>query len=338
MGKSKRNYVAWDIDHANFPKNGTLQEQIEFILRYGILAPSTHNSQPWKILRTENQVEISPDKTKQLPYGDPKNTGLYISLGAFAENVITAAKAYGLILSTEVENEKILLKFSKSRIKQTNKLDSTRLNDIKLRHSNKFPYKGEISKNKLHNLAKTKTYKNTEFIVINDRKTREGLMDLHIKAAKLSLKDKLFVKELSNWLRLNGTLKFTGMPGFVSGNNRIKSIVAKPIIRLTKKVPLTFIEQEKILLESSPAFAIFGTVSERPQNIIRTGMLIERFWLRATGEGLVAHPLFAMIKSDSYRKELKKMVGMKTEPIFFMRLGEPTADAPLTPRRQRLWN
>ena len=48
--RQKDNYVAWDIDEKKFPRNGNLQDQIQFLIGYGILAPSTHNTQPWEFI------------------------------------------------------------------------------------------------------------------------------------------------------------------------------------------------------------------------------------------------------------------------------------------------
>lgn len=35
------------INISDFPEKGSLEFQIKFVLNYAILAPSTHNSQPW---------------------------------------------------------------------------------------------------------------------------------------------------------------------------------------------------------------------------------------------------------------------------------------------------
>ncbi|MBI3589397.1 MAG: hypothetical protein HY093_03230 [Candidatus Liptonbacteria bacterium] len=42
----KENYAPWEIDVEAFPKKGSLDDQLKFLLGFAILAPSTHNSQP----------------------------------------------------------------------------------------------------------------------------------------------------------------------------------------------------------------------------------------------------------------------------------------------------
>lgn len=44
----KSNYEAWDVDVKEFPKHGSIEDQLIFLLHYAILDPSSHNSQPWQ--------------------------------------------------------------------------------------------------------------------------------------------------------------------------------------------------------------------------------------------------------------------------------------------------
>ena len=37
----------WAIAEAAFPREGTLEEQLRFLVGYAVLAPSNHNNQPW---------------------------------------------------------------------------------------------------------------------------------------------------------------------------------------------------------------------------------------------------------------------------------------------------
>jgi hypothetical protein len=43
------NLEAWNVQEADFPSAGTLFDQLKFLLRYGVLAPSGPNTQPWKL-------------------------------------------------------------------------------------------------------------------------------------------------------------------------------------------------------------------------------------------------------------------------------------------------
>jgi len=66
------------------------------ILYYASLAPSGHNSQPWRVrIESVNTWIIEADGDRRLPCVDPSNRELMLSLGAFAENLSLAAGALG---------------------------------------------------------------------------------------------------------------------------------------------------------------------------------------------------------------------------------------------------
>jgi nitroreductase len=73
---------AWNIAENQFPKEGTRNEQLKFLLNYAILAPSSHNTQPWlfKIV-DDNMIELYADRTLALAVVDPEDRALTISCG-----------------------------------------------------------------------------------------------------------------------------------------------------------------------------------------------------------------------------------------------------------------
>lgn len=68
MSLSKPEFQAWNVSESQFPKDGPKTEQLKFLLNYAILAPSSHNTQPWlfKIV-DDNIIELYADRTRGLP-------------------------------------------------------------------------------------------------------------------------------------------------------------------------------------------------------------------------------------------------------------------------------
>ncbi len=64
---------AWKIKEENFPEMGEIEEKMRFLLNYAILAPSSHNTQPWKFSIKGNNIEVYADFTKQLPRRELQN-------------------------------------------------------------------------------------------------------------------------------------------------------------------------------------------------------------------------------------------------------------------------
>ncbi len=77
------------------------------ILYYASLAPSGHNTQPWsvRVLAPDNFI-IGSNTDRWLHGVDPGNREILLSIGAFLENLITAAGNYGYDVEYKVISEK----------------------------------------------------------------------------------------------------------------------------------------------------------------------------------------------------------------------------------------
>ena len=73
------------------------------IIYYATLAGSSHNTQPWKVeVLGDREIRVLADTTRALNVIDPKRRELYISLGAFIENLDLAAGALGYATEMQV--------------------------------------------------------------------------------------------------------------------------------------------------------------------------------------------------------------------------------------------
>lgn len=65
---------AWRIDESDFPSGGSIEEKLRFAVNYVILAPSSHNTQPWRFL-----IQSGADRSLALPVTDPFDHELLIA-------------------------------------------------------------------------------------------------------------------------------------------------------------------------------------------------------------------------------------------------------------------
>ncbi|PKL16157.1 MAG: hypothetical protein CVV49_17625, partial [Spirochaetae bacterium HGW-Spirochaetae-5] len=74
-----------------------ISERDRFLLRHASLAPSGHNTQPWRVkIVSDSEWIIGWDKTRSLPAVDPRNRELLLSIGTFCEALSIAAKSIGI--------------------------------------------------------------------------------------------------------------------------------------------------------------------------------------------------------------------------------------------------
>lgn len=89
------------------------------------------------------------------------------------------------------------------------------------------------------------------------------------------------------------------------------------------------------LFAPAPALALFTLDSETPSlsDQLHAGALIMGFWRRAAAEGLALHPLSVMLQHPDIRQEFQALLHVPGRICFFARLGYPTVEFPLAPRR-----
>ncbi|MDA0339703.1 MAG: hypothetical protein O2910_07690, partial [Proteobacteria bacterium] len=66
------------------------------IVRAGILAANAHNTQPWRFVIRDQQIEVYADTARNLGAFDPYLREMHVSLGCAVENMRLAALAAGL--------------------------------------------------------------------------------------------------------------------------------------------------------------------------------------------------------------------------------------------------
>src|SRR6266478_3628738 len=66
------------------------------LVRYATLAANSHNTQPWQFHLSDRSILVLPDPGRRLPAVDPDDHHLFASLGCAVENIVQAARAFGL--------------------------------------------------------------------------------------------------------------------------------------------------------------------------------------------------------------------------------------------------
>ena len=87
--------VADAIATPTLPERQGMDDAVRFLLECAMLAPSSHDTQPWELVARGNTVEVRADLGRWLRVADPQRRELYISLGCALENLLIAAERLG---------------------------------------------------------------------------------------------------------------------------------------------------------------------------------------------------------------------------------------------------
>jgi nitroreductase len=342
MNHNTPNYAAWDIKPEMYPKNGGTKEQINFFVNYGILAPSTHNSQPWVFkFISDHEVRLDPDWSRVLPYSDQYNRGLFISQGCCLQNIIVAAGHFGWEVNYAIEgadqsDAHIILKFSAPSIDETLKHDEL-FDAITRRQSHKVPFEQKtVSADMLVALGKIK-YGDAIIAYTTKRSVIDQIVRLHIDSMAAYLTNKPFSREISKWMRVGKTKKFDGMPGFTLGLSAPKSVVGKMATWLTPKSIKASAEMKSVILRSSSALGAVFTEGDDFRSWVNAGLAYERAGLLMTAEGMRLAPKAAAIEAGN-RHALAKLFELDLNPQLYFGIGYGDDVVRHSPRRIRSAN
>jgi hypothetical protein len=332
MKRHKSNYAAWDINQADFPYSGSQEGQIKFLLGYGVLAPSQHNTQPWIVEVKGDTALIRPDQAKLLPVGDPLNYGLWISFGCFVENTVQAAMLFNISVDVSYGSNTITLQFNGTATPpQTGATDY-----IKQRFSYKQPFNDrEIDAETMAVIANlmANVPADVSARIIADAEALKRFISIHMTAVDRVADNENFGHELANWLRSNTTKKADGMPGFVSGMPLVKSLIGPKLLSKKPRLLKKSAKQDEPFLESSKVICVWSVANTSFQNVIQAGRHIESVWLELAKRGLYAHPMIAATSIPETAEQLGRLAGVNGVPIFIMRVGYATDTGLRTPRK-----
>jgi hypothetical protein len=330
-------YEPWEVHEDEFPKDSVnIADIAKFFVRYAILAPSSHNTQPWKFKVTENIVKIFPDFDRSLVYSDRLYRELHISLGCALANYCVAADYFGYETTVEyypesdLENPAIVVSVHK---KQTNRLGKELFPFVTQRTTNRNPYLDKrIPKDVLDNILRyTSSKLNITVRFIQDSNMKKKIIDLVDESILFAFNDTIFKDELSSWVRSNYTKKGDGMPLFGFGIPGLISMFAPFLI---KNMPAQIQSKiDKGLLKQSDTFMVLSSKNDDKEAWIKTGEAYEYLCLACLKNGIATAPMAGVVEYDKTDKKLQAVLEITERPMFFARMGYTPQSPHKTPRR-----
>ena len=80
---------------SDFRQDWPPADKLRFFLNYAVLAPSSHNTQPWLFRVVDDTAELYADRNRALRVVDPDDRELVISCGAALHHLRTAVRYFG---------------------------------------------------------------------------------------------------------------------------------------------------------------------------------------------------------------------------------------------------
>ncbi len=338
------------------------------ILRYGVMAPSIDNCQPWRfVVKNGNVLDIFLDKHRAEFFGDYAYTASYATIGALVENITIAAaqmntQAHVECFPVDGSDEPVArITFSSADI-----APGPLFSAIEKRCTNRRPYlKKKIPSEVLQGLERTVSAP-FRLILVEDPEDMKSLAKLSASIDKIIFEHRLLHENLFRWMRWDKEVWLKTGDGMGDAVLELpfidrllfRMISSWPLLNFLNNFGISRIIAAKnsgLLLKSS---ALGLLIMQGPADralYFQGGRFLERLWLQATRDGLAFQPygglpfLLTRLKLaggegfsseqvtslDKVEKALQTLSGMQTEDTLLMlfRIGFAPPPTVRTPRR-----
>jgi nitroreductase len=318
----------WQIIEQNFPRNRDEAHRLAFLLRYAILAPSSHNTQPWKFAVSRDEIAIFVNKDRWLRVADADQRELYTSVGCALENLLVAAEHFGygyqLAYFPEVLNQGLVASVEFLPGRMTSSFRGPELFDaIDARHTNHLPYDPRpIPEDALERIKACVIEEGIALHLTGDLEPRRKADELAGRADAIQFADPDFCEELGYWIgegAFGTPWLLTKLAQLASAYLDLGKYVAKP-------------NSERLL--NAPVFGIICAKENDRLSQVKVGQVFERIYLTATALGIRLQPMSQLTAVPEIRAELADLIPKKdTFPQQPFRLGYAEAEGSHTPRR-----
>lgn len=328
----------WSVREQDFPASADRRRQLRFTLNYAVLAPSSHNTQPWRfrILSRGDGVDVWMDRSRRLPVADPCDRELTISCGAAVEHLQLAMQNFGPRTWTELLPDRsepdwvARVEWGHGAIDPGP--DRPLFKNIVWRHTDRDPFhEWTVPPCLLAELQHQAEREGAWLRFLPAGGAREPVAALIAEAVRRQAASPPFRQELARWLRPNWQEASDGIPGYSLGMRGWISSTIAPLLLRAVNWGRWMGKAEAESSRRAPVLAVLGTLSDEPRAWLNTGQALARVLLRACAEGVRASFLNQPIQVPELRAELAAIVKAGVPQMMF-RLGYGFHSRP-TPRR-----
>jgi len=299
-------------------------------LRLATLAPSMHNTQPWRfrILRADQTIELYADPSRMLKYADPHGRAVHIACGAALFNLRLAVAVSGrepVVRLFPDRGQPLLLAALRLAAPYHPSEDDTELHAaIAARHTNRRPFSNRpVPPGVLAELVQAASAEGAT-LHLPDHEETARLLYLAGDAERDLLADPGYRAELARWA--GGNRECDGVPSGALGPR--DPVGRTPVRDFTpdRHEPLGY-----AWFEEAPRLAVLSTAGSARKDWMHAGQALQRVLLTATLRGIAAAPLTQPLETADAWLVRDPLAGTE-QPQMILRLGYGLP-VPASPRR-----
>jgi hypothetical protein len=297
-------------------------------------APSAHNTQPWVLRYRDNGVEVGWDAGRALPYGDPTERDLRLSLGAFVECclVVCAGTGHAVMFWPDYDEASHRVGYL---IPAASKYPTPfGIEDVTSRTTSRVAYQpgplDEAAVTRLRGLAEEA---GAELRLIPCRELA-GLLDV---ADRHQFASPAVVAELRSWLRLtprHPSYREDGLTDKALALSRPQAAGLRaalawyPALRRLGLPRVLAAASQGLLHYEGQVVVLVAPPASGPASQVAMGRVLMRQWLALSKAGYATHPLSQLIDCAGTRETLAGRLGIPDPArlVSVYRAGRPVGE------------
>lgn len=312
----------WEVASDGFPSAGSVEAQAKFLLRYAILAPSSHNSQPWEFTVDSPPIAVHAPENRWLDVADRDRRELYVSLGCAIENLCIAAEQFNVGYELAYHDNATTVATITLRHDDTQESERPPglFDALTARYTNHQLFEDRpLSDDVREQVRDCATEDAVTLLVIGESDRKESIAQLQAEADRQQMDDPEYRDELAHWVGI-GAL----------GDSWLKARIGQAVLTHLDIGDREARKNSK-LITSAPAVGVLVTDSDDSTARVKTGQVFERLALAAVARGVAVHPMSQILERPAMRDELGDLLNA-ARPQHLFRLGYPVEPQGHTPR------
>lgn len=296
-----------------------------------VLAPSSHNTQPWIFRVRSRSIELLADRTRALPANDPDDRELTISCGCALFNLRVAAAHAGLattVLPPPVDPPDpdclAVLELVPNNPPEADLVplfDPLSSRRTYRRTFSDRPVAAEASRALVDAAGREGAW----LKILDGRALRQQVAELVAEGDEMQWANPTWRRELAVWMHPRRRGDGFGLPGLAVP-------MAQAVIR-TFDMGYGIAARDIQLADASPALAVLGTAGDSLADWIAAGQALQRLLLTARLHDMQASYLNQPIQVAWLRPRLLQLTGHPGFAQLLLRMGYPDAEVAAAPRR-----
>jgi hypothetical protein len=328
--------AGWEVDPADYPASAGAADKLRFLLRYAILAPSGHNTQPWLFRIRGDRLDLIADRTRALPVVDPHDRALVISCGAALAMLRAAMRRFGhggeISLLPRSDEPDLLATVGLGAERKADEKDRRLFDAITRRRTTRLPFDAvPLDEDLAADLQSLAGRNGAEATILTDPERKREMAALIAEGDRIQFADPRFRRELAMWVHSRRAASRDGISGANFGMPDALSFAGGLVIRTFDMGKGVGAKDEEIAARS-PALLLVSTASDAPLDWLNAGMAHAEMLLAITAFGWTAAYLNQPVEVEALRPRLAALAGTEGYPQLLMRIG-PGPEIPPAVRR-----